>query len=115
LFERLGKKKTSLGRSGWSVQKKELLAVRGVDERFTHYGCHDDDLIVRLMMNGCRNMMGGTAAIHQRHKEDRDSSDKYNETLLKNNVATGCIIPNDELFGHYDWVKMNWRDDDLRD
>jgi len=112
LFERLSKKKTSLGRSGWSVQRKELLAIRGADERFTHYGCHDDDMIMRLMMNGCKNMMGATSAIHQHHKEDRDSSDKYNETILKKNVFQRRIVTNNVTFGRYDWVKMNWRENE---
>jgi len=106
----LSKKKSSLGRSGWSVKRKELLDVRGADVRFTHYGCHDDDLIMRMMMNGCRNMSSDTKAVHQSHSDtDRNARDKYNEKILIQNVRGKVIRPNTQAdFERYDWIKTNF-------
>jgi cellulose synthase/poly-beta-1,6-N-acetylglucosamine synthase-like glycosyltransferase len=106
IFALLEKKKYSLGRTAWSVKKKYLEAVGGADERFTHYATHDDDMILRMMQSGCVNTMADIPSIHRRHLDtDRDSTDGYNESILKENLRKKIIKVNvDRTEKVYDYV-----------
>lgn len=105
----VSKKKYSLGRTSWGVRREALIKVGGADERFTHYGCHDDDMILRLMLNGYKNMMADVECIHQRHEDtDRNATDRYNETILKNNLNKKLLVANCGVnWGSFDWIKTN--------
>lgn len=51
-----------------SVSRKEFFAIGGYDEDFTGIGYDDNDLMLRLINNGCRYYQTGAETIHLYHE-----------------------------------------------
>lgn len=69
-----------------SVSREEFFAIGGYDEDFTGIGYDDDDLMSRLISNGCRYYQTGAQTIHLYHERIwynglYEAERSYNRTL----------------------------------
>lgn len=63
-----------------AFSRREFFAIGGYDEDFVGFAYDDDDLVSRLVQNGCRHCLSQAATIHlyhPRHDNDHTESPEY--------------------------------------
>lgn len=69
-----------------SVSRREFFAIGGYDEDFTGIGYDDNDLMERLLKNGCQYHQTGAMTIHLYHERIWYSHVNSPETLYNRNL-----------------------------
>lgn len=105
-FDKFGQFKQSQGRPSWSVSKKNFINVGGMDESMLYYGSTDDDFVLRLIMNGCDNVMSQSYVLHLFHEEPHRKGDPRNLAIFKEHARNNTKVVNvNKNWGQYTWIK----------
>lgn len=69
-----------------AINRNEFFAIRGYDEDFTGFAYDDNDLIGRLLNNGCRLCLTQALTIHLYHPRHDDDKEETEEYLFNKNL-----------------------------
>lgn len=69
-----------------AINRNEFFAIRGYDEDFTGFAYDDNDVIGRLLNNGCRLCLTQALTIHLYHPRHDDDKEETEEYLFNKNL-----------------------------